>query len=781
MIGKTVSHYRIIEKIGEGGMGVVYKALDTKLDRHAAIKILPGHLSADREAVERFIHEARTASALDHSNIGTIYEIDDTAEGETFIAMAYYDGETLRDRIDRGRLDGDEAFDVASGIASGLARAHESGIIHRDIKPSNVLITSHGEIKIIDFGLAKLVGTTKMTRAGSILGTAAYMSPELARGEEIDHRADIFSLGVILYEMLSGNRPFKGEHEAALLYEIVHEEPQSLSSIDKNIDPGLDSILSRALAKQPEDRYQSVEELIEDLESVREHRPAPHAGSAADIHHRSRFALAGWLTTVLAVIVAVLIYLFLSRGGAVDSIAVLPLVNLSQVDAEEYFVSVMTDELISRLSRIGGLKVISRTSVMRYRDSTKPLPEIARELEVAVVLNGSVLRIGDRVRIAVELINARTDRSLWAESYERDIEDVLRLQSDVAQDIARKIKTKLTEDDERHLAMVPPVAADAHEDYLKGRYYLNMRTPDALRTGLEHFESSIEKDSGFAPAYAGLADSYILLAGYSVQDPGADYERAREAALRAIEIDENCAEAHASLAMVRWHYEWDFDEAEREFVRALELNPNYVTAHHWYAIYLTFRERYDEALREIHSAQDVDPVSLIVNAAVGLLYYYAGRYDEAIEQSRVTLELNDRFFPAYTVLGRAYTLEGMYGSAVSAFATVIELSGRRSSALALLAHPLYASGEREEAMGLYEELLERSKSEYVSPFDMAVLTMGLGMREETLDWLESAFGERAFDIMSMQAEPLFDGLHGDARFSRLADRIGLVPSEKTTP
>ncbi len=774
MIGKTISHYRIIEKIGEGGMGVVYKALDTKLDRNAAIKILPPHLGTDRQAIARFIQEAKTASALDHANIATIYEIDDTPDGETFISMAYYEGETLRDRIDRGPLDVKGAFEIARKIAAGLGRAHESGIVHRDLKPSNILITKHGEVKIIDFGLAKLAGTTKLTRAGSLLGTAAYMSPEQATGEEVDHRADIFSLGVILYEMLSGERPFRGEHEAALLYEIVHEDPALLSSLVKGIDPGVDLVLQNALAKRPGDRYDNVGELVDDLESVVGGGRAAAAGTARHARHR-RYVLAGWSAVALAVVTALVLYLMLWRGRSIDSIAVLPLENISQDNAEEYFVSGMTDELISRLARIGGLKVISRTSVMRYRDSAKSLPEIARELKVAAVLNGSVLRVGDRVRIAVELINAATDRSIWAESYERDISDVLHLQSEVAQDIARKIKTSLTKADEEHLRAVPPVSTEAHEDYLKGRYYLNMRTPEALRTGLQYFETSIEKDSGFAPSYAGLADSYILLAGYSVQDPGMHYERAREAALRAIGIDEKLAEAHASLAMVRWHYEWDFEEAEREFKRAVTLNPNYATVHHWYAIYLTFRERYEEALNEIKMAQTVDPVSLIVNAAVGLIYYYAERYDEALEQSLVTLEMNDRFFPACTVLGRAYTLKGMYRDAIDAFERVIELSGRRSSALALLAHPLSAVGRKDEAEDLYEELLTRSKTEYISPFDMALLTMALGRKEETLDWLERAFAERAFDIMSMKAEPLFEDLRTEPRFVELTKRIGLIP------
>ncbi|HER43903.1 MAG TPA: hypothetical protein ENO08_05535, partial [Candidatus Eisenbacteria bacterium] len=671
-----------------------------------------------------------------------IYEIDETADGETFIAMACYDGETLRDRIDKGRLSVNEAHGIARQIAAGLERAHESGIVHRDIKPSNIIITERGEVKIIDFGLAKLVGSTRLTMAGSLLGTAAYMSPEQATGREVDHRSDIFSLGVLLYEMLSGERPFRGEHEAALLYEIVHEDPAPLTNLDPSIDPEIGRILHKAMAKRPEDRYGSVGELIEDLDSVIGGGTAAIAGAAVGKVRRGgrrKVAPAAWIVAALAVAAAVILYLLLSDGGAIDSIAVLPLENLSKDEGEEYFVSGMTDELISRLARVGGLTVISRTSTMRYRGTAKPLPEIARELGVEAVLNGSVLRVGDRVRIAVELIHAGTDRSMWAESYERDIGDVLRLQSEVAQDVARKIRTRLTDADEERLSAVPPVTAEAHEAYLKGRYYLNQRTPDALRTGLEYFESSVEKDSGFAPAYAGMADAYILLAGYSVQNPAVIYEKAREAAFRAIEIDERLAEAHASLAIVRWHYEWDFNGAEREFRQAIELNPNCAIAHHWYALYLTFSERFGEAIAEIRTAQSVDPVSLIVNAAVGLVYYYARFYNEALGQSLRTIEMDDRFFPAYTVLGRSYTKKGMFDEAIEAFETVIELSGRRSSALSLLAHPLAMSGRRAEAEALYEELKRRSEGEYISPFDLAVLTMALGGKKETLDWLERGY------------------------------------------
>jgi serine/threonine protein kinase/tetratricopeptide (TPR) repeat protein len=783
MIGTTISHYKVIEKVGAGGMGTVYKAFDTKLERFVAIKVLPPHLSEDEEGKKRFIHEAKAASSLDHLNIGTIYEIDETQDGQTFIVMAYYEGCTLREMIDRGRIDARQALAIAEQVASGLARAHEQGIIHRDIKPSNIIITKHGEAKIVDFGVAKLAGKTSLTKAGSLLGTVAYMSPEVVKGEGADQRSDIFSLGVILYEMLTGERPFTGEYEAAVLYGIVHEEPVFPDGRTHGAGPDIEAVVLRMLAKDPDDRYRYVAELLRDLESV---RTGSH-GIAAK-HPRSKrrgpllpFGRRAWIVVTFAAVVSAALYMLFPRAEAIDSIAVLPLENLSREEGEEYFVSGMTDELISRLAQIGGLKVISRTSIMNYRGSSKPLPEIASELKVKAVLEGSVLRVGNRVRIAVELIHAGTDRSMWAESYERSVHDVLRLQSEVAQDIAHKIKVKLTSHDREELANVPSVNVEAHEAYLKGRYYMNQRTPDALSAGLKYFQLSIEKDSSYAPAYAGMADSYILLAGYSLQDPDEVYTKAQQAALKAIGVDDRLAEAHTSLAIVKWHYEWDFEEAEREFKRALALNPNYSTAHHWYALYLSFVERREEAVAEIRNAQSVDPVSLIVNAAVGLVYYYADRYDEALEQSRLTLDMNDGFFPAYTVRGRAYMQKGLYAEAIEAFDAVIGLSGRRSSALSLLAHPLAASGRMAEAEALYEELVERSGNEYVSPFDMAVMTMALGRRNETLDWLERAYAERAFDIMSMQAEPLFYDLHDETRFVELAHRVGLAPRNEDSP
>jgi serine/threonine-protein kinase len=776
MIGKTITHYRILEELGRGGMGVVYKAEDIKLDRSVAIKVLSPHLSSDEKAVARFVHEAKAASALDHANIGAIYEIDETQAGETFIAMAYYEGETLRERLDRGGMEIDEALSIIGQVAGGLERAHGAGIVHRDIKPSNIIMTRHGEAKVIDFGLAKLAGGTKLTREGSTFGTAAYMSPEQALGEEMDHRSDIFSLGVIFYEMLAGERPFRGEHEVALLYEIVHEKPQSLQDLGIDIDPAIESIIDRVLAKDRDKRYERVSEFVTDLVALREGRLSDSITTPSKFRRRpARRSLLGIGVTALAVaIIITALYMTLWRGETIDSIAVLPLENLSKDDDEEYFVNGLTDELISRLARIGGLKVISRTSVMQYRGSSKPLPKIAGELNVKAVLEGSVLRIGNRVRIAVKLIHAGTDRSIWAESYERDIHDILRLQSEVALDVARNIKIKLTSLDREEITGNVAVSAEAHEAYLKGRYYVDQRTPDALNKGLKYFELSIEKDSSYALAYAGIADTYLLLAAYSLENPDLIYPKARQAALKAIKLDGRLAEAHTSLAIVKWHYEWEFDEAEREFRRAVVLNPNYTRAHHWYALYLSFLERYDEAIAEMRKAQSVDPVSLIANAALGLVYYYADRYDEALEQSIQTLEMDDQFFPAYTVQGRAYTRKSMYSEAIEAFEKVIEISGRRSSVLSLIAHPLAASGDVNKAEELYDELRERSVDEYISPFDMAVLTMALGRKPETLNWLERAYDEKTFDIMSMNAEPLLKDLRDEPRFFELTDKIGLT-------
>ena len=776
MLGETISHYRILEKLGQGGMGVVYKAHDTKLDRELAIKFLPPHLSADPHAVKRFVREAKAASALNHSAIGVIYDIDETEDGQTFIAMAYYEGGTLREKIDSGRLTTDAAVAIAAQIASGLARAHEKGIVHRDIKPQNILLTRDGEAKIIDFGLAKLAGRTKLTRDGRTLGTAAYMSPEQARGEDVDKRSDIFSLGTILYEMLAGEPPFKGEHDAALLYELVHEEPVPLSDTKPGIRPELEYIVGRALDKSRDERYQNAGDLIADIESL----PDEHSismgkrlvGRGGFLGRRKTLGISA-IAGMALLFAVILMYQFLWLGEAIDSIAVLPLVSMSDNQDEEYFINGLTGELISQLAQIGGLKVISRTSSMQYKNTDKSLPEIAKDLNVKAVLEGAVLRVGDRVRISLELIHAGTDRSIWADSYERDLSDILVLQGEVALDVAKKIKIKLTAEEKEQLTSIQPVNLEAHEAYMKGRFYWNQRTLPALEKSLEYFKEAIAADSSYASAYAGLADSYIMLGNYGSYDPSAVYPQARKAALKALELNDQLADVHTSLAIVKFHYDWDLSGAEEEFELAVSLNPNYATAHHWYAIYLAVSGRHEKSIEEIQKALSVDPVSLIVNAAVGLIYYYAGDYDEAIRRSEQTLDMNKDFFAAYTVRGKAYIQQGKHEEAIESLNSVIALSGRRSSVLAILAHPLAASGSVAEAEDLYEELKERLRQEYVSPYNMAIVTIALEKHDEALDWLERAVEDRSSAIFTIRAEPLFETLWDKPEFKSLASKVGL--------
>ncbi|UCF06289.1 MAG: protein kinase [bacterium] len=776
MIGKTISHYKILEKLGEGGMGVIYKAQDTTLDRFVAIKLLPPHLSRDEEATKRFMYEAKAASALDHSNIGTIYEVEKTSDGQMFIAMAYYGGETLRERIDRGDVTVEEALDITSQIAAGLVKAHEKGIVHRDIKPSNILLTGDGEVKIIDFGIAKLAGRTKLTKEGITPGTAAYMSPEQAMGEDVDARSDIFSLGAIFYELIAGEPPFRGEHEVAMLYEIVYEEPRPLSDTKSDIRPEIEYIVGRALDKNRDKRYQSVVDLIGDIESLRDERSASTVTRRVGwgrYRSRKKTAIISAIAVLAVLFVVILMYQLVWRGTAIDSIAVLPLANISENQDEEYFVNGLTGELISQLAQIGELKVISRTSIMQYKNTAKSLPEIARELNVKAILEGAVLRIGNRVRISLELIHAETDRSIWADSYDRDLSDILMLQGEVALDVAKKVKVRLTAEEKEQLGSIQAVNLEAHEAYLKGRFYWNQRTVPALEKSLKYFNEAIAADSNYVSAYAGLADAYIMLGNYGSYGPSEVYPEARKAALRALELNDQIAAAHTSLAIVKWHYDWDLTGAAEEFERAVSLNPNYATAHHWYALYLTFLGYHTKAIDEIQKALSVDPVSLIVNAAVGLVYYFAGDYDEAIRWSRQTLDMNENFFAAYTVLGRAYIQKGKYNEATESLNSVVALSGRRSSVLAILAHPLAASGNVAEAEALYEELTERSRQEYVSPYNMAIITIALERYDEALDWLEKASVERSSAIFTIRVEPLFKVLWEKPEFKALATKVGL--------
>ncbi|UCG53700.1 MAG: protein kinase, partial [Candidatus Latescibacterota bacterium] len=628
MIGDTISHYRILEELGAGGMGVVYKAEDTNLKRTVALKFLPEHLLGTEQERSRFVREAQAAAALDHPNICTIHEID-TVDDRTFIAMAYVSGETLEARVEKGPLKLDDAVGVALDLCDALGESHAKGVVHRDIKPANIMISERGRAIVMDFGLAKLKGQTKLTRDGATVGTVSYMSPEQAQGIDVDHRTDIWSLGVVLYQMITGQLPFKGDHESAVVYSIVNEEPDGLTALRSGVPLELERIVNKALAKNAVERYQHIDDLRVDLKRIQEclgKAPSTVTGSPRKPTKRRRWYLAACSLALLALLAVIVIWLGSGGGPRVEeqptsategrtdapsgqrenSIAVLPLDNLSGVEENEFFADGMTEELITQLAQIQALKVISRTSVMRYKGTDKPLSTIANELNVSTILEGSVLWVGNRVRINAQLIDGASDEHLWANSYESDLSDVLGLQRSVAKEVARQIRVELTSQEEDRLAGSPVVNRDAYELYLKGRFWWNKRTRAGIQKAIEFFQRAIEIVPDYALAYAGLGECYVVLGTWAWYTPPNEiYPKASEYAKKALEIDPNLAPAHAVLAGIAKEYENDWDKAEAHYRRAIELNPNYATARQWYAEFLGHQGRYAEAIEQVKTALEL--------------------------------------------------------------------------------------------------------------------------------------------------------------------------------
>ncbi len=782
MIGQTLGHYHIEARLGEGGMGVVYRARDTQLERTVALKLLGKRLPADDAARARLLREARSASALNHPHICTIYEVGE-AGGEVYIAMEYVEGRPLSAVIPGQGLPVEQVLRYGTQMADALAHAHERGVIHRDLKSSNVAITPQGRAKILDFGLAKrlrdeeLEGVTRsaaaLTAAGAIVGTLAYLAPEVLQGKPADARSDLWGLGVVLYEMAAGKLPFQGQTGFELSSAVLREPPAPLPA---GVPAGLRAVILRCLAKDPGERYQRAGEVRAALEALQS--GAAVAAVSDRRQRRRRLALAGGaLAAILAVLAALNINRVRERlrGRAstaqIESLAVLPLENLSHDPEQEYFADGMTEELITDLAKISALRVISRTSVMRYRRTEKPLPQIARELNVDAVVEGSVERSGNRVRITAQLIQAATDKHLWAESYERDLRDVLSLQDEVARAIASEIKVKLTPQEQTRLASARPVNPEAHELYLKGRYFLNQAGEVAVKKAVNYFLQAIEKDPNYAPAYSGLGDSYAFASYYAYLPAKEANGKSRAAVTKALELDDSLAEAHTSLGVLRQYSDWDLQSAEREFKRAMELNPSYPDAYRWYADGLQARGRFDEAIAMIGRALELDPFSFRTHWIACSLFYFARRYDEAMNEGRKVVELYPEAGTGHATLGLVYEQKGMFPQAILEFQKV--------DAKEDLAHVYALSGRRSDALKLLEELKEASEGESsVRAYDVAVVYAGLGEKEQALEWLEKEYHarhERPSDMVYLGVDPHLDPLRSDPRFKDLLRRVGLPP------
>jgi serine/threonine-protein kinase len=768
--------YRIVDEIGRGGMGIVYKAEDVILQRTVALKFLPAQWTADPEARERFVHEARAASALDHSNICNIHEIGEAEDDRMYIAMAFYEGKSLREKIKQGPMNQEEALGIAIQAATGMAKAHKKGIVHRDIKPANMLITSDGVVKILDFGLAKLAGQIKLTREGTTMGTVAYMSPEQAKGEAVDQRTDIWSLGVVLYEMLSGVLPFKGDYEQTLIRSILQQEPERLGRLRKDLPAGLENIVFKLLSKNPTDRYQSMDELLEDLQSVAE---GLQPVRAASMIFRGRIlglkkvhaypAIAGIL--ILAIVAWLII--FPKRGPAFDSIAVLPIENLTGDPGQEYFVDGATDELIGQLAQIGALRVISRTSVMKYKALKKPVPEIARELKVKAIVEGTVHRVGDRVRIRVELIDALPEeRNLWTQTYDRPMTDVLVMYGEMARAIAARMKVTLAPQEEMRLASARQVNPEAYEAYLKGQSHWYKLTRPDLESAMQYFDLALAKDPNYAQAYAGIASVWIGRQQQGFVPRSEAAPKAKAAAAKALELDSMLAEVHNTLAGIKTWSDWDWEGGEAEYRRAIELNPNYPEARASLSHLLSMMKRPEEAMTQIRRALELDPLNALFRAHYAMDLMYARQYDDAVAELRDTLKTSPNDLVALSTLRSAYHMKHMYAEALEVWKASYAAREDHEAEEALV-RGFKEGGYSMALQRAAEALVARSRTTYVPAWQIGTLYTRAGKKDEALAWLEKAYQAHDPNMPYISVDPIFDILRDDPRFRDLLRRMNL--------
>lgn len=825
--GKVISHYRIISTLGKGGMGEVYLAEDAKLHRRVAIKFLCGDSSFNEAANERLLREAQAAAKLDHPNICAVHEVAEE-DGRAYIVMAYVEGETLDVRMKRQRLELSDSLQIAAEVADAIAEAHAQGIIHRDIKPANVIITPRGQAKVMDFGLAQLqpIGTgltveseaptaAFLTEPGAIIGTVPYMSPEQVQGQKLDARTDIFSFGVMVYEMLTGQKLFAAESPAGTISAILSKEPPPLTNYMPEVPAELERIVSKALIKELDERYQTAKDLLIDLRNLKRRleinaeikRTIPHelrvvstscddatstTPSAAGVSTAAAYAqhapssveyiVSGLkrhkllLISIAAITISVGAIAEYRRAHtaevAIESIAVLPFENQNRDAQMDYLSDGISEALINSLTELPKLRVIARTTTLRFKGKDVDAQQVGRELNVRSVLTGRVQQSGDNLTVQVDLIDATTGSELWGNGYERKASDVLSVKQDIARAVTDKLRLRLSGDEQRQLNRRDTTNADAYQFYLKGRYYWNKRSPEALKKAIEQFQEALDRDPGFALGYVGLADCYVAQEHYSGIGSSETLPKARAAVDRALAIDDSLSEAHTTSASI-YQRQWRWAETEDELKRAISLNPNYPTAHHYYAYYFYIKRQFDDAKREIKQAHELDPLSPVISENLAMVDILKGDIDSAIQAGQQTIDLDPKFADAHYVLAFAYLKRGRYQDATTEFQSAVDLSNRAATYLGNLGYCYALTGKRAEALTIAKELEDKYSRDESSGLFVAAVYAGLGDKDKSFAWLEKDFQQRSGQLPTVAWRPLFETLRSDSRYTDLLRRMRL--------
>lgn len=776
--GDRLAHYKIVSILGSGGMGQVYLAEDTRLDRQVALKILPPELSSDTDRMRRFISEAKSASAVKHPNVAHIYDVGED-KGLHFIAMEYIEGQILSDILNQSESSIAFILDTAISVADALDEAHSSGIVHRDLKPANLMITRRGQVKVLDFGLARQdrpskdsktteMSTRSATTPGVVMGTVPYMSPEQVLGKKVDARSDLFSFGIILYQMLTRRLPFSGDSTPELVNSILNKQPEPISRFHYDLPPELERIVRKCMEKDPENRYQSARELLIDLRSLK--RDTQSGASEAPPSQRKHLSRKAVVFAGIALLALISAWLLWPRGEPLRSIAVLPFQNSSNQVETEYLSEGIPESLINNLSKIPELVVISRTSSFAYKDSNPNIQKIADELKVRTVLTGRITQRDDELSISVELVDANNNRQIWGEKYDRKMADLLGVQEDITNTILENLRLKLTGDQKDQITRKNTKDSEAYQLYLKGRYHWNKLTVEGTRKAIDYFQQAIVKDPSFALAYAGLADAYGLVLGDTNIRPREAVPKAIEAANRALQLDNTLAEPLTVKAVIACIYDYDFPKCEEMCQQAIRANPNYAIAHHQFAWSLTTQGKFSQAILEFQKAQQLDPLSVLIQLDLTAPYAYAGRFDQAFQEIRKAEEMDPNFWLVHWGYGFAYNLKGEYPMAEKPLRRALDLD-RNPVVLSLLGYTYAKLGKKAEAEELLRELESLSQQRYVSPYHQALIYTGLDQKDKALEMLEKTYEEHDLWFAFLKIEKKLDPLRSDPKFQELYSYI----------